>query len=82
MNWIVKTLRAAHDRGFLVYVYTGTHCVADGYIKKIDDETIVILDHCGYSDDYQKNWQTTAILICSITRVVPGLNCIDPERPE
>ena len=80
MNWIVKTLHAAHDGGFLVYLYIGGQSLADGFIKEIDDETIIIVDRNGWADP--DRWTDTVVLICSITHIVPVVKCLKPEKSE
>jgi hypothetical protein len=65
MNWIHKTLRAAHEQRFHVDIYTGERFVVGGFVKEIDDETIVIRPQPGYGDC------ESVILICSITSLVP-----------
>lgn len=47
MNWIEKTLRAAHDKRFSVEIFYGSHWVG-GYVREIDDETVVLQAHPTY----------------------------------
>ena len=42
MNHIRKTLLAAHDQQFLVGVGIGSRHYGDGWVKEVDDETVII----------------------------------------
>jgi len=42
-NWIVRTLRAAHDKQFRVEICYGSNCTwVGGLVREIDDETLVL----------------------------------------
>ena len=66
MNWIERTLRAAHDQRFFVDLYTGNKRLVGGFVEEIDDETVVIKQ-----TSVALKQGNSIVLIGSITSLIP-----------
>ena len=74
MNWIEKTLRAAHDQRFYVNLYTGNKQLVGGFVEEIDDETVVIKQ-----TSVTPKQGNSIVLIGSITSLIPYPGHVEEE---